>query len=473
MSTFIHEDWLLQNKSAQILYHDYAKKMPIHDFHNHLTPAEIASNRQFNNMTEIWLGGDHYKWRAMRWLGIEERFITGDASDEDKFMMWAKCVPYTVGNPLYHWTHLELARYFGIHELLSEDTARGIWEKCNEKLQDPSMSTNGILKQFDVRVACTTDAPTDSLEHHQQIAKNPDIDTVVVPSFRPDRALDVVHATFKDYVQELSGSTKSGQTITTYTQFIEALGERVGYFHEQGGRVSDHGFETLPYVPANEQEVSFIFSRALNGETLSQEEIHKHQSFTMLHLAGFYHQYGWVMQLHIGAIRNNNERMFKLLGRDTGYDSILDYDLARSLNAFLNQLEQFNQLPKTIIYTLNPTQYEMIASAIGNFQAAGIRGKVQMGSGWWFHDQKDGMIRQLTALSSIGLMSTFVGMLTDSRSFLSFTRHEYFRRILCNLMGTWIEEGELPSDFTFIGGIIEDICYNNAKQYFDIRGLSV
>ncbi|WNS45417.1 glucuronate isomerase [Paenibacillus sp. MMS20-IR301] len=469
MSTtpFIHDDWLLQSKSAQTLYHDYAAKMPVYDFHSHLNPQEISSNRKFRNIADLALSGDHYKWRALRWLGIDEQLITGDASDKDKFMAWARSVPEMLGNPLYHWTHLELKRYFGIDDLLSAETAESIWERCNEQLQGDELTTQGILKRLNVDVVCTTDDPVDSLEHHIQIKEDRSLATVVAPTFRPDRVLNIRDEGFATYVAKLG--EVSGMDIRYYGEFMNAVTSRINYFHKHGCRLSDQAFGELPLAHSTEHEAAYIFARAFKGEEINALEEQKFQSYTLLKLGRLYHERGWSMQLHIGAIRNNNSRMFSKLGRDSGFDSILDFNMARSLNSLLNDLDASGQLPQTIVYTLNPTQYEMIATTIGNFQGAGVKGKVQMGSGWWFHDQKDGMLQQLKALSSIGLISPFVGMLTDSRSFLSFTRHEYFRRILCNLFGTWIEEGELPRDYAFVGKTIENICYNNADAYFGIK----
>lgn len=466
-SPFIHDHWLLQSKSAQTLYHDYAAKMPIYDFHSHLNPQEISSNRKFRNITELALSGDHYKWRALRWLGIEENLITGNAPDKDKFMVWASSVPEMLGNPLYHWTHLELKRYFGIDELLSADNAESVWERCNEQLQDDSMTTQGILKRQNVAVVCTTDDPVDSLEHHLLIQKDSTLETVVAPTFRPDRVLNIRDEGFAGYVALLSEA--SGIAIHCYSEFMKAVTARIDYFHKHGCRLSDQAFGELPNAHSTEHEAAYIFARAFKGEEINALEEQKFQSYTMLKLGRLYHERGWSMQLHIGALRNNNSRMFDRLGKDSGFDSILDFNMARSLNSLLNDLDSSGQLPQTIVYTLNPTQYEMIATTIGNFQGSGIKGKVQMGSGWWFHDQKEGMLQQLKALSSIGLISPFVGMLTDSRSFMSFTRHEYFRRILCNLFGTWIEEGDLPRDYAYVGKTIENICYNNADAYFGIK----
>jgi glucuronate isomerase len=467
VSTFLSEDMMLNNESSRILFHDYAKKMPIYDFHSHLIPSEIASNKKYKNITEIWLSKDHYKWRAMRWLGLEERVITGDATDKEKFLSWARTVPYTVGNPLYHWTHLELSRYFDINEPLSESNAEEIWNTCNEKLKDDSLSPHGILKKFNVKVLCTTDDPTDTLEHHRKISEDPEVETKVLPTFRPDNALNINHKNFLEYVNKLSSVTN--KSISLYKDFLDALESRIKYFHNHGCRISDHGFEELPFIQTDDKEVSTIFDKAMSGEILSLEEVFKFQTLTMIHLGRLYHSLGWTMQLHIGALRDNNSRMFTLKGKDSGYDSILDFQLARKLNAFLDALEKENHLPKTIIYNLNPVHNYVVASTIGNFQSSDARGKIQFGSGWWFNDQKDGMINQMKTLANIGLLSTFVGMLTDSRSFLSFPRHEYFRRILCNLFGTWIEAGELPKDYRFIGKIVEDICYNNARHYFGIE----
>lgn len=467
MSRFDTETLLLTSKSARKLYYDYAAQMPVFDYHNHLNPQDIAENRQFRNLTEIWLDGDHYKWRALRWLGVEEELITGNASDKDKFMVWAKNVPRMVGNPLYHWTHLELSRYFGIQERLTEHNAEEVWNRCNERLQEPSLRAAGILEKFKVKVACTTDDPVDQLEFHRSIKQNPDIKAVVAPAFRPDRVLDITHAGFADYVQELG--EVANVLVDTYAGLIDGLEKRMAYFHEQGCRLSDHGFGAFPYTATTEKEAADIYSKAMQGVTITPEEESKYRTFTLLALGRMYRARGWAMQLHIGAIRNNNARMFAKLGKDSGYDSILDFHLAASLNAFLSELDRNHELPKTIVYSLYSSQYEMIAATIGNFQSAEAEGKLQLGSAWWFHDQKEGMLQQLKALSSIGLISTFVGMLTDSRSFMSFPRHEYFRRVLCGLFGEWIKDGELPADYDYIGGIIQDICYRNAERYFEIH----
>ncbi|CAM3594175.1 MULTISPECIES: glucuronate isomerase [Paenibacillus] len=467
MSRLDIDNLLLNSNSARKLYYDYAESMPLYDYHNHLSPKDIADNRQFGNLAEIWLEGDHYKWRAMRWLGVEEELITGSAPPEEKFTAWARCVPKLVGNPLYHWTHLELARYFGIQERLSEDNAMKIWHACNEKLKDPSLTAGGILARFKVKVACTTDDPADSLEFHRRIQRNPEITAVVAPAFRPDRVLDLTHADFAGYIRQLGEA--ANHAVDTYEELLEALKLRIQYFHDHGCRLSDHGFGAFPYEPASEQEAAAIYAKAMAGDPISEQEEAKYRTYTLLRLAVMYHDLGWAMQLHIGASRNNNARMLAKLGKDSGYDSILDFHLAASLNGFLSELDKDDRLPKTIVYSLYSSHYEMIATTIGNFQSAGVEGKLQLGSAWWFHDQKEGMLKQLTALSSMGLISTFVGMLTDSRSFMSFPRHEYFRRVLCRLFGDWIKEGELPADYDFIGGIIQDICYRNAERYFQIH----
>ncbi|WP_410770462.1 glucuronate isomerase [Fontibacillus sp. BL9] len=460
------ENLLLNGTSAKRLYHGYAAGMPIYDYHNHLNAGDVAANRSFRNLTELWLEGDHYKWRAMRWLGIDESLITGDADDLAKFKAWAGAVPRLAGNPLYHWSHLELQRHFGIEERLSGENAEDIWHRCNEQLADRSLHAAGILQKFDVRVACTTDDPADGLEAHRQIRQSGGMHTTVVPTFRPDRALDIQAADFNRYMKELG--CRAEVHITDYASLIQALARRMGEFHEIGCRLSDHGFGEFPYEAATELEVRSIFAKAMHGETLNASEVAKYRTFTLLRLSEMYHARGWAMQLHIGAIRNNNERMTAHLGKNSGFDSILDYHLAVSLNAFLNELDKADRLPKTIVYSLYPYHYELIATTIGNFQSGETAGKLQLGAAWWFHDQKEGMLQQLKALSSVGVLSAFVGMLTDSRSFMSFPRHEYFRRVLCRLLGTWMDEGELPADYDDIGGMVQDICFGNAQRYFGI-----
>ncbi|MTH54272.1 glucuronate isomerase [Bacillus mangrovi] len=464
MKRFMGEDFLLESDSAEILYHQFAKNMPIYDYHCHLNPDEIAEDKQFQNLTEIWLTGDHYKWRAMRANGIREDWITGGADDREKFRAWAVTVPNCAGNPLYHWTHLELKRYFDVDVLLNEKTADDIWEHCNVLLQRKEFSAQSLIKRSNVRVIVTTDDPADSLQSHKAIKENPAAPAAVFPAFRPDKALEIGKELFIPFVKDLSGEIK------TYTDFLDALEQRVHVFHRAGCRISDHGLEELPFEACTLQKAAHIFRRALNGEPLTVQEEKQYKTFTLLFLGRLYASLGWTMQLHIGALRNNNSRMFSLLGADAGYDSMKDFQLAQPLNGFLNELDKTGSLPKTILYNLNPAHNPVLASTIGNFQGEGIRGKIQFGAGWWFNDQKDGMIKQMADLAGMGFLSHFTGMVTDSRSFLSYTRHEYFRRILCNMMGGWIEKGEMPGDYELAGKIVQDICYHNASAYFGLEG---
>ncbi|RXJ02104.1 glucuronate isomerase [Anaerobacillus alkaliphilus] len=467
MKPFINEDFMLQSEAAKILYHDYAKDMPIYDYHCHLSPKEIAENKTFKNITEIWLYGDHYKWRAMRSLGISEELISGNGSDYDKFKAWSKAVPYTIGNPLYHWTHLELKRYFQTDLLLNEESSDEIWSHSNELLQREDFTVQKIIEKSNVKVICTTDDPTDDLQYHQAIKHNEDFQTKVLPTFRPDKAVEISRPDFNAYVDKLAETTN--KEITTYESLLAAIETRAQYFHELGCRISDHGIQTLPFEPCTKEEASVIFEKVRSGLTVSHLEEMKYKTHTLLFLGRLYHSLGWAMQLHIGAIRNNNQRMFSKLGPDTGFDSVHDYSLAKQLNGFFNELDKNDELPKTIIYSLNPIHNYVIATACGNFQSGQGKGKMQFGSGWWFQDQKEGMLNQMTDLANLGLLSSFIGMLTDSRSFLSYTRHEYFRRILCQLVGGWVESGEAPADYQMLGSIVQDICYNNANQYFEIK----
>ena len=465
-NAFIHENFLLSNKYAEELYHNYASKMPIIDYHCHLSPKEIAENKVFENITQAWIYGDHYKWRAMRTLGIEEKYITGGANDQEKFEKWAQTVPYTLRNPLYHWTQLELARYFDIDQLLSPKTATEIYKNASQTLNTEEYSTQGILKKMNVKVVCTTEDPTDTLEHHQALA-NSGFETQISTSFRPDKAIMIGNQGFVKYIRTLEAS--SGVSINNYRDLKDALAQRIEYFHENGCRVSDHGLNCIPFTSYNEAEVSQIFNKKLGKQNISADETLKYETAVLQFLSQQYHDHGWVQQFHLGALRNNNSRMLAELGPDTGWDSISDYPQAENLSRFLNSLDSENKLTKTIIYNLNPADNEVMASMIGNFNDGSVKGKVQFGSGWWFLDQKDGMTKQMNALSNMGLISCFVGMLTDSRSFLSFPRHEYFRRILCNLFGQEIQQGELPDDLPWIGQIIQDISYNNAKEYFNFK----
>lgn len=464
MKKFLDEDFLLQTETAKVLYHEYAKHMPIIDYHNHLIPEQIAEDKQFENITQVWLYGDHYKWRAMRTFGIDEYYITGGASDWEKFEKWAETVPYTLRNPLYHWTHLELQRYFDIHDLLSPATAKQIWDECNAKLQTKEYSVLGLLKKMNVKTLCTTDDPLDNLEFHQQI-KAKGIDLVVLPAFRPDKAMNADDvAGLNQYVDKLAAIVQ--KPITNYQEYLAALKSRHDFFVENGASVSDHGLEQIYAEDYTEEEVAQIFLKIRKGEAISQQENLKFKSAMLFQFALWDHERGWVQQYHLGAIRNNNDRLLSSLGPDTGFDSIGDFSQGRALAKFLNKLDAGNKLAKTILYNLNPADNELMATMIGNYQDGTVAGKVQWGSGWWFLDQKDGMIKQINALSNMGLLSQFVGMLTDSRSFLSFPRHEYFRRILCDLFGTDIENGEIPNDIKLVSQLVENICYHNAKAYF-------
>ena len=463
-NTFIQDDFLLQNEFAEKLYQDYAAKQPIIDYHNHLPPKDIAEDRSFDNITQVWLYGDHYKWRAMRTLGIDEKYITGDASDKEKFLAWAKTVPHTLRNPLYHWTHLELKRYFGIDELLNEESAERIYEEVNRQLQLPENSCRGLLKKMNVEMVCTTEDPTDTLEYHQQLAKS-DFDIKMSTAFRPDKAILIDADGYNAYLDKLGNVAET--SIDSFQNLKDALRKRIEYFHENGCRLCDHGLNFVSFEEFTDAEIEQIFSKKRKGEAVSEQEAEKFKTAMLLFLGETYHEFGWVQQFHLGALRNNNKRMLKDLGPDTGWDSIGDFKQAENLSAFLDALDGKDKLTKTILYNLNPADNEIFATMIGNFNDGSVKGKVQLGSGWWFLDQKDGIIKQLNALSNMGLVSCFIGMLTDSRSFLSFPRHEYFRRVLCNLFGTEMEAGELPKDYELVGQTIADISYNNAKEYFD------
>ncbi len=460
----IDDNFLLESRHAQRLYHEYAAKMPIIDYHNHLSPKALAENTVFNSITEAWIDGDHYKWRAMRTLGIDERFITGNATDQEKFAKWAQTVPYTMRNPLYHWTHLELSRYFQIDEVLSDKNAQAVFNKASEKLNTAQFSCQNLISKMNVEVLCTTEDPTDSLEHHQELAKG-NFGTKVSTAFRPDKAILIENDTYNTYLDTLEGISNCG--ISTYDELCDVLKKRISFFHENGCRLCDHGISHLYAENFTESEVKAIFKKRRDGNSVTRKEAAQFQSALLLFLSEAYHEFGWVQQFHLGALRNNNSRMLKILGPDTGWDSIGDYPQAESISKFLDTLDSRDKLTKTILYNLNPSDNAVMAAMIGNFNDGSIKGKVQWGSGWWFLDQKDGMTEQINTLSNMGLISCFIGMLTDSRSFLSFPRHEYFRRILCNLFGNDIQNGELPNDIEWIGKLIEDICYNNAKEYFD------
>ncbi len=463
-NNFLNNNFLLQTKTAQQLYHDFAKQMPIIDYHNHLPPDQIANDINFENITQAWLYGDHYKWRAMRTNGIDESYCTGNKTDEEKFHQWAATVPYTLRNPLYHWTHLELQRYFDVQDVLNVNSAQKIYEECSTKLQTKEFSIRNLLRKMNVKVVCTTDDPTDNLEHHQTI-KNSDFEIKVLPAFRPDKAMNVDDPlSFNTYLIKLEEA--SNTIIDSYKNFLVALKNRHDFFANMGCSVSDHGLEQVYAEDYTDIEIKNAFNKIRSGKQLSTEENLKFKS-AMLHTFSLWdHEKGWVQQYHLGALRNNNARRLSELGADTGWDSIGDFSQAKSLSKFLNRLDSTNQLTKTILYNLNPADNELMATMTGNFNDGTTPGKVQWGSGWWFLDQKDGMIKQINALSNMGLLSRFIGMLTDSRSFLSFPRHEYFRRILCNLFGSEIEGGELPNDIAWTGKIVQDICYNNANNYF-------
>ncbi|MFM7020727.1 MAG: glucuronate isomerase [Aquirufa sp.] len=467
MKAFLNEDFLLQSPTAQTLYHEFAAKQPIIDYHNHLVPEQIAEDKQFDNITQIWLYGDHYKWRAMRAHGVDEKYITGNASDEEKFMKWAETVPYTMRNPLYHWTHLELQRYFGVTELLNKDSAKRIYDHCSALLRTKEYSVRNLLLKMNVKALCTTDDPIDNLSYHKQIAAS-GFSIKVLPTFRPDKAMGVDdEIVFVEYVNALAKA--AGQTIRNLADYKAAIKSRHDFFHEAGCRLSDHGLEHIYAEEFTNEEIELIFDRLITGKLISKKEKWQFKSAMLVYFAHLDHARGWTQQFHLGAIRNNNARLLGALGPDTGFDSIGDFEQARPLSAFLNHLDSTNQLAKTILYNLNPRDNELLATMTGNFQDGTIVGKMQFGSGWWFLDQKDGMEKQINALSNMGMLSHFVGMLTDSRSFLSFPRHEYFRRILCNLLGQDVENGELPADIAWLGKLVEDISYKNASSFFNFE----
>lgn len=469
MRKFLDENFLLSNTTSQQLYHEFAKDMPIIDYHNHLPPDEIAADKNFENITKIWLYGDHYKWRAMRSNGVDEKFITGNAPDFDKFKAWAETVPYTLRNPLYHWTHLELQRYFGINDVLNGDTAGNIYDEATYQLQNKDKSVRALLEMMRVKIICTTDDPVDDLTYHKKI-KESNWQVKVFPAFRPDKSMNVDDVnTFNNYLTLLEKA--SNISISTYNDYLAALKRRHDYFAESNCGVSDHGLEEIYAEDYTQTEIAGIFAKIRSGGALTLEENKKFKSAMLVTFAEWDCERGFVQQYHLGALRNNNSRMLRQLGPDTGWDSIGDFPQARALSKFLNRLDTNNKLAKTILYNLNPADNELFATMIGNFNDGSAAGKIQWGSGWWFLDQKDGMIKQMNALSNMGLLSRFLGMLTDSRSFLSFPRHEYFRRLLCNLFGEEIENGELPNDIKWIGKVIQDICFNNARDYFGWKNI--
>jgi glucuronate isomerase len=467
MKKFMDDNFLLSNDTAVELFHNYAKGMPIIDYHCHLNPKEIYENKRFKNITEAWLYGDHYKWRAMRSNGIEEKYITGDADDYERFMAWAKTLPMAIGNTLYHWAHLELQRFFGIYEPLSEKTADAIWEKANVLLNSEGFGARDLIKKSNVKLICTTDDPADSLEYHIKLKECNDFGAKVLPTFRPDSGVEINKDGFGAWVRKLSKAC--GKDISDLDEFLEAMESRVRFFHTVGCRVSDHGLSSVTYTEASKEELAAIFAKGLKDEKVSSDEESKYRTFTIQFLGRLYSELGWAMQIHTGATRNNNTKMFRKLGADTGFDSVNDEQISVPLSRLLDSLEMENSLPKTILYNLNPKDNYVLGTMLGNFQGSEVPGKIQFGSGWWFIDNKDGMVNQMTALANLGLLGRFIGMLTDSRSFLSYPRHEYFRRIMCNLIGEWVENGEYPNDIELLGSIVQGISYNNAKEYFGIK----
>ena len=463
MKAFLDDDFLLTTPTARRLY-QVARSMPILDYHCHLDPKEIAQDRRFENITQVWLGGDHYKWRLMRANGVDEAYITGDAPDREKFQKWAETLELAIGNPLYHWSHLELRRYFGYEGVLNEDTAQEVWELCNQKLQEPGMSARSLIANSGVTLVCTTDDPADSLEWHQQLAQDSSFPVKVLPAWRPDAAMGLERPEYLDYLQRLGQA--AGVEIRTYGDLKKALLSRMAFFDKMGCRASDHALTVAVCQPASEEELERVFQKRLEGEPLTQEELAAFQTGFLRFVAGEYKRLGWVMQLHYGCRRNNNTRMFHKLGRDTGYDAVLQGTPSLEMAAFLDLLASQDALPRMVLYSLNPNDDEGLNSVIGCFQDGTPLGRIQQGSAWWFNDHKAGMVKQLTAFANGGLLGNFIGMLTDSRSFLSYPRHEYFRRILCELLGAWVENGEYPADWKALEKMVRGVCYNNAVEFF-------
>jgi len=466
MQPFMDHNFLLSTDTARALYHDAAKSMPIIDYHCHLSPREIARNIKFDSITHLMLGGDHYKWRAMLSWGVEEHLIRGDGDPKEKFIAYADALSHAIGNPLYHWTHLELQRVFGIDEPLTKENAGRIFDQAGEMLKGDDFRAQALIDRFNVDYLCTTDDPVDDLSFHQAIAAEGAMKARVLPAFRPDRALHIERAGFVEYIQQLSRA--AGMEIRSTADVLTALERRVEYFHACGARISDHGLDTVPWGEPSFKQADKAFRAAMAGEGMKQKHIESYRTVILAGLGAMYAQRGWVQQYHIGAMRNNNTAMFRRYGPDVGFDSIADRPIAHSLSRLMDLQDSQGQLPKTILYTLNPAANAAIGTMLGNFQQGGVKGKIQMGSAWWFLDQRDGMEEQLRTLSTLGVLGTFVGMLTDSRSFISYPRHEYFRRILCNLIGQWVENGEYPNDLEFLKGLVRDISYNNAKEYFGI-----
>ncbi len=464
MKAFMDKDFLLTTETAKKLYHEYAEVMPIVDYHCHINPQEIYEDRKFENITQVWLGADHYKWRQMRSNGVDEKYITGDASDREKFQKWAETLEMAIGNPLYHWSHLELQRYFGYEGVLNGETAELVWQICNEKLAEADMSARNLIKRSNVTLLCTTDDPIDSLEWHKKLAEDNSFDVQVLPAWRPDKAMYLEKPDWTEYLAKLSAV--SGVEINSFTALVEALKKRIEFFASMGCSVSDHGMAYVMYAPASETEVEEIFAKRVAGESLTETEEAKFKTAFMVEMGREYHKRDWVMQLHYGVKRDNSQRVFRAVGPDTGVDCISNYTPSAQLADFLNALDITDELPKTIIYSLNPIDNAAIGTIIGCFQNSSAIGKIQQGSAWWFNDHKPGMQEQMTSLASLGLLGNFIGMLTDSRSFLSYTRHEYFRRIMCELIGGWVENGEYPADYKTLEKIVKGISYNNTIRYF-------
>lgn len=464
MKKFMGENFLLSTETARRLYHEHAEKMPIIDYHCHINPQEIYEDQSFENITQVWLGGDHYKWRQMRSNGVEEKYITGDASDWEKFEKWAQTLEKAIGNPLYHWSHLELQRYFGYTGHLCSDTAKEVWNLCNAKLQEDGMSARGLIQMSHVTTICTTDDPADSLEWHKKIAEDTTFDVEVLPAWRPDKAMNIEKPDYMNYIAvlEQAGNVK----ISSFATLIKALKSRMEHFDSLGCRISDHGLEYVMYVPADDEEIETIFAKRISGGKISREEELKFKTAFMTAMGREYHRLGWAMQLHYGVKRDNNQSQYRKLGVDTGFDCINNYAPSTQMADFLNALNMTGELPKTILYSLNPNDNAAIGTIIGCFQDQSMVGKIQQGSAWWFNDHKTGMTEQMISLANLGLLGNFIGMLTDSRSFLSYTRHEYFRRILCEMLGGWVENGEYPDDRKVLGNMIENISYYNCKSYF-------
>lgn len=466
VAKFMNENFLLDNESAQVLFHRFAKNIPIFDYHCHLSPKEIYEDKHFEDLAELWLGGDHYKWRLMRANGIPEKFITGEASGYEKFKAFASSMPYAMGNPLYHWSHLELQKYFNIEESLSEKTAQSIWDKANARIKQPNFSARQLIKDSNVYALCTTDDPVDSLKYHLKLKEDTSFETKVLPAMRPDKALDITDAGFVNYVTLLADA--ANMKISSFEELCMVLRQRIDFFDKAGCKASDHGFTYLPYESYTKEEIEGIFTKVLAGDTPTEKETDQYKTALMVFLGGEYKKKNWVMELHMGALRNNSTKNLLKIGINRGFDSVHDCNIALNLSKLLDHLEKQGHLPKTILFTMNPKDNWVIASMAGNFQSDEAVSKMQFGTAWWMQDHRDGMQKHMKCFANSGLLGRFIGMLTDSRSFVSYTRHEYFRRILCNLIGSWIENGEYADDLGQAGKIVEDICLNNAKKYFEV-----